>query len=1769
MSRKKIRSKRKFVATGITTAMVASVAAPVLVPAVQAAGNFSDVNSDAFYSKAVNELASKGIIGGYSDGTFQPNKQVTRAEAAKILAYDLGLTSKQAISNFTDVNERDWFFQPVTALAASRGIGGYEDDTFKPNKTITRAEMASLLVKAYGLEENSTTAIPFTDVPVDSWYRGAVEVLYANNVTSGKGAVNRFAPNDPVTRGEIAVFIQRASQVKAGESPQEQVSTGTAVEEVTVDGIVIGGTTYSLADNVKGILGEHNEAVLKGAVIDFEDLNGVITKIDSIKLNATGKSGATEFSNNLVLDGKGNTVGAIVVNANYITVKNVTIEHDLTITEALANDFYAEKVTVKGNTIVEGGDDNTVAFNDSQLNNVDLNKSGLHFLAKGSTTLGILNVLKSAKLTSSKAIPKVNVKGGAQLNLGKDTKIDDLKLPDGVSLKDVVNSSEARKNIKNINSKSNSEYQSTTSGGGNSSSSSDCDSDSDDGKDPQLVQTHAPLAANISVVNAIGENDTITVKALDAKATVRVYTSATDNKVIKSAIADNATVSLSGINLGANAGSVWITVQKPGELESARTKVDFVAELAGASGLALNKAALALTPTQSETLTATINVVGVNQADAVFSWESLDQDVATVDNNGTVTAKAAGKVLVRVTATLPDASKINSTCEVTVYEERVLDLTAGKEVSLGTVKAAPVKVESTVKLDDSPDAKAVNVAIGLPEVPAAATLTVSPLPADVPAPPKDAPFIALDIAISGYSKGEQFRVELDIPEGLNEENPGAYHYNSVTGIWEYREGTIESGKFVFTTNFSPVSIGKRVPVPKALTVTPQTTADSISYVLQWKGAEDVTYYKVFNGETVVEPRVEGNTVTLTDLADGMYHFYIRAYREESGATEGTKATFESAISNVVPIKIGGAVGDDTKYISDFFVDRRNLVLDEGDTTKINVITEPVDATEPLSWGSTNPFVASVDQKGNVKAIAPGTTTIYVHPLNNPSARKEILVIVQGEEKFAVTPTEVELVSAPGELSNAINLEAIFKPDAKVDMLDVVFAFDTTGSMSGAIDAAKENAIDIMNLIRSKVSDAQFGVVSFEDYSGYTSENGYWGTYGGPDDDPYMLDQAVTDNPTLVQQAIDKLFADDGYDGPESYTRALYELSDQTPRVDSVRWRTGAKKLIVLFGDAPTHDLTFAGENTGEDPGRDGIGNTEDDLRFVDVVNSLRSQGIIVLAVDSYDGYNSTLKGMSIGYLPSEADTWEGTEGTNGKYVYLYNSSLPIIVDDFVKEQVKVIHSIKVVAPEGYENWITTDPNELRNIPLPEGSSSEDIVNKLDLYIQPPADTPAGEYEFKLAVYADGVELGTVLARVTVDEARVTKPIPSVLATKVPNGAEITLSTNSSDAIIHYTVDGSEPTTSSPIFTTGDTITITGDTVVKAIAVRGEGDSAKISDVMVKNYSVLKLEKPLASRPSGEVRSGSTVELKTNDSGAEIFYTMDGTEPSEESIKYKNPIEIANDTTIKAISVVKSTLNDKEYVTKSDVNTFTYTVSTKSSYDHLDNFVVGGINLSTYFYGLSELEVDDPDSEDIAEVEVEDFTGFAGIDVSSFATVGSITVTVNGTVIPEESLASQAIQPGDTILVTVASEDGYSNRYYKVKFVQEVNLDSISLVDEGTEGVLTTGDSIQFKFTTAIPEDWEDQMPPGNIYVNLHANTDETIPDYIRIFSVDGEEEYTIEVLAVSGADLITNGDVIFSSTVRVVDDKVLFSLDELVDGDAGNLNIVPVDQPILDKLEFE
>lgn len=177
---------------------VASSAIVAVVPTqhVEAATKkFTDVNPKSVHAEAIQSLVERGIISGFTDNTFRPGKVLTRAEAAKMIALSIGLDTKEVANpNFSDVKKGVWYYEYVAALSISGLLDGFSDKTFRPGQTLTRAEIAKLLVKSYELDNSDATSNPFNDVQEGRWFTQYIKSLYSTGITNGK-TTTMFVPD--------------------------------------------------------------------------------------------------------------------------------------------------------------------------------------------------------------------------------------------------------------------------------------------------------------------------------------------------------------------------------------------------------------------------------------------------------------------------------------------------------------------------------------------------------------------------------------------------------------------------------------------------------------------------------------------------------------------------------------------------------------------------------------------------------------------------------------------------------------------------------------------------------------------------------------------------------------------------------------------------------------------------------------------------------------------------------------------------------------------------------------------------------------------------------------------------------------------------------------------------------------------------------------------------------------------------------------------------------------------------------------------------------------------------------------------------------------------------------------------------------------------------------------------------------------------------------------------------------------------------------------
>jgi len=127
----------------VSILLVVSVISMLISITMPVFAQTSDI-TEHWAAAQVNFFLEKGIIQGYEDNTFKPDNEITRAEFVAVLNRALGLTAKD-VNNFTDVSSDSWYAGDIEKAKAAAYISGYEDGTFKPDNPITRVEVAKIL----------------------------------------------------------------------------------------------------------------------------------------------------------------------------------------------------------------------------------------------------------------------------------------------------------------------------------------------------------------------------------------------------------------------------------------------------------------------------------------------------------------------------------------------------------------------------------------------------------------------------------------------------------------------------------------------------------------------------------------------------------------------------------------------------------------------------------------------------------------------------------------------------------------------------------------------------------------------------------------------------------------------------------------------------------------------------------------------------------------------------------------------------------------------------------------------------------------------------------------------------------------------------------------------------------------------------------------------------------------------------------------------------------------------------------------------------------------------------------------------------------------------------------------------------------------------------------------------------------------------------------------------------------------------------------------
>lgn len=239
-------------------ALVVAVAMFASFACVASADSYSDVASTASYADAVNLLSNLGIITGYEDGTFKPENTVTRAEAATMMVRMLGLADgvEKGNTQFTDVDANHWASGYINVAVNNGIVNGMGDGTFAPEATLTYGQIVKMIVCALGYEPVAKAN--------GGWLGGGY--LYAASKAGFTKGVNG-TQDEAASRATVAVLMYKALEVELME--QDSYSTG------------ISGDTFKVQKD-KTILSEYLELEkVEGVIVSTYLSNSVYTEGDN------------------------------------------------------------------------------------------------------------------------------------------------------------------------------------------------------------------------------------------------------------------------------------------------------------------------------------------------------------------------------------------------------------------------------------------------------------------------------------------------------------------------------------------------------------------------------------------------------------------------------------------------------------------------------------------------------------------------------------------------------------------------------------------------------------------------------------------------------------------------------------------------------------------------------------------------------------------------------------------------------------------------------------------------------------------------------------------------------------------------------------------------------------------------------------------------------------------------------------------------------------------------------------------------------------------------------------------------------------------------------------------------------------------------------------------------------------------------------------------------------------------------------------------------
>ncbi len=273
--------------------------------------------------------ANKSYILGFDDGTFRPNENMTRAQACTIFARLLLGTNEIPAgytTRFTDVKAGSWYYNAVAYLDQMNFFNQIEGTTYKPEEPITRAEFVDLANKASSLVGNNK--VSFTDVSRDHFYYDAIVAAAQSGLVNGYED-GTFRPDNTITRAEVVTVVNRLTNILDSAKYVDETKVQNTFKDISKhwakSNILMAANdnvhgAYYYNASVDGVTETNSSIVIANDYmqITIAKNNGKVTEIKNMK-NGNIVTGVTDDSTFMYLnDEKGvrNNPSKITIDGN-------------------------------------------------------------------------------------------------------------------------------------------------------------------------------------------------------------------------------------------------------------------------------------------------------------------------------------------------------------------------------------------------------------------------------------------------------------------------------------------------------------------------------------------------------------------------------------------------------------------------------------------------------------------------------------------------------------------------------------------------------------------------------------------------------------------------------------------------------------------------------------------------------------------------------------------------------------------------------------------------------------------------------------------------------------------------------------------------------------------------------------------------------------------------------------------------------------------------------------------------------------------------------------------------------------------------------------------------------------------------------------------------------------------------------------------------------------------------------------------------------------